>query len=794
MAVKAASAAFSAEASTSATSPWGPHATKPDPVCQRLEHLIKYSLDRFQSRNAVFLAERLRSLTRAPGHSAAEQEYAQYLLAVCHYRQGSLEMAWAALEDCSSPRSQFLFAQCCLELRRYIECNGALERLLELPSLPKCSAVAQAGMASLTEQVYSTSSVMLLAQKRHQLAIKYFKEALEINPFLWEGFENLCELGAPQDPEKMFAQFDVKTGNILPKSVTLLQRSRTVGVDGSGFQGGRTTPTQDENIESASMDTAYNQVNLPSKFDTTDHARPKSTFLPPIPPSMSALAQMNGSSILESDSYGIEAPTASSAFPNHDPPSLLSSSPLDTTERVPLRRGTATQQRRQFERTKSTTSIHGHVFSGGVTKRALERSATVSSFATSGPLRGLKSRNNMKNTPLLSKKDSLLEDREDQKEATVSVISPAATEAELEADEEALRMVADIIRIMARAYGLLALNKFTESLAEFLSLPSEHLLSGWVQCQIAKTRFGMEEYASAAQYFRRARELEPSLHRDMEMYSTCLWHLRDDMALSALAKELKDSNRLSPQAWCALGNAYSRRHENDQALKCFQRAIQLHDRFAYAHTLSGHEYADLEEYDKAQTEYRAAMSIDPRHYYAWYGEYGGQLAARIGSGYGMGMIFDKMGKNDLALIHYKEAQKLNPSSGVLLYRVGTIQEKMNRITEALRSFEEALSLDPNNVAARYHKAKVQADLEQFEESLKELEVVKKHRHNEPNVFMLQGKILMKMGNKELALKYLTWALDLDSKSSHAIRDLIEKVDQDANVEEENYEVKVDMDD
>ncbi|KAF9960628.1 anaphase-promoting complex subunit cdc27 [Mortierella alpina] len=776
MAVKAASAAFSAEATTSAASPWGLSATKPDPVCQRLEHLIKYSLDRFQFRNAVFLAERLRSLTLAPGHSAAEQEYAQYLLAVCHYRQGSLEMAWATLEDCSSPRSQFLFAQCCLELRRYIECNGALERLLELQHLRKCSATAVPGMASLTEQVYSTYSVIPLAQKRHQLAIKYFKEALELNPFLWEAFENLCELGAPQDPEKMFAQFDVKTGSILPKSIALLQRSRTVGVDGSGVQGGRATATQDENIESASMDTAYNQVNVPSKFDTTELTRPKSTFLPPIPPSISALVQMNGSSILESDNYGLEAPTAPSAFSNHDPPSLHSSSTMDTTERVPLRRGTATQQRRQFERTKSTTSIHGHVFPGGATKRALERSATVSSFATSGPLRGLKSRNNMKNNPLVSKKDFLLEDREDQKE---TVVSPALTEAELEAEEEGLRMVADIIRIMARAYGLLALNKFTESLAEFLSLPSEHLLSGWVQCQIAKTRFGMEEYASAAQYFKRARELEPSLHRDMEMYSTCLWHLRDDMALSTLAKELKDSNRLSPQAWCALGNAYSRRHENDQALKCFQRAIQLHDRFAYAHTLSGHEYADLEEYDKAQTEYRAAMSIDPRHYYAWYG---------------MGMIFDKMGKNDLALIHYKEAQKLNPSSGVLLYRVGTIQEKMNRITEALRSFEEALNLDPNNVAARYHKAKVQADLEQFEESLKELEVVKKHRHNEPNVFMLQGKILMKMGKKELALKYLTWALDLDSKSSHAIRDLIEKVDQDANVEEESYEVKVDMDD
>ena len=89
------------------------------------------------------------------------------------------------------------------------------------------------------------------------------------------------------------------------------------------------------------------------------------------------------------------------------------------------------------------------------------------------------------------------------------------------------------------------------------------------------------------------------------------------MVLSTLAKELKDANHLSPQAWLALGNAYSLKHESEQALKCFQRAIQLNDRFAYAHTLAGLEYIELEEYDKAQTEFRAGMSIDPRHYHAW---------------------------------------------------------------------------------------------------------------------------------------------------------------------------------
>lgn len=33
------------------------------------------------------------------------------------------------------------------------------------------------------------------AQQRHKLAIKYFTQALEANPFLWEALENLSELG-----------------------------------------------------------------------------------------------------------------------------------------------------------------------------------------------------------------------------------------------------------------------------------------------------------------------------------------------------------------------------------------------------------------------------------------------------------------------------------------------------------------------------------------------------------------------------------------------------------------------
>lgn len=41
---------------------------------------------------------------------------------------------------------------------------------------------------------------------------------------------------------------------------------------------------------------------------------------------------------------------------------------------------------------------------------------------------------------------------------------------------------------------------------------------------------------------------------------------------------------------CAVGNCFALRKDHETALKNFQRAVQLDSRFAYAHTLCGHEY------------------------------------------------------------------------------------------------------------------------------------------------------------------------------------------------------------
>ncbi|KAJ2867534.1 anaphase-promoting complex subunit cdc27, partial [Coemansia asiatica] len=107
----------------------------------------------------------------------------------------------------------------------------------------------------------------------------------------------------------------------------------------------------------------------------------------------------------------------------------------------------------------------------------------------------------------------------------------------------------------------------------------------------------------------------------------------------------------SPEAWIAVANCFSLDGDHGSALKSLARSIQLFKAshggitvvprtesggvggLAYAHTLVGHESVANDGLDRAQQAFRTAIRIDSRHYNAWYG---------------MGMVYLRLGKLDLA--------------------------------------------------------------------------------------------------------------------------------------------------
>ena len=228
---------------------------------------------------------------------------------------------------------------------------------------------------------------------------------------------------------------------------------------------------------------------------------------------------------------------------------------------------------------------------------------------------------------------------------------------EMSRDQEGLQWLLDLLAQLGKGYFALSRYNTHEALQVFASVPLQQRETPWVLAQIGKAYYEKTTYAEAEKYFSRIKTMVPSRMEDMEYYSTTLWHLKRDVDLAYLAHELVEADRLSPQAWCAVGNSFSLQRDHEQAVKCFKRATQLDPKFAYAFTLQGHEHVANEELDKAQYAYRMAISADPRHYNGWYG---------------LGQVYQKYGKYAIAEKHYRSAAQINPRNAVLIVCIGVV--------------------------------------------------------------------------------------------------------------------------
>ena len=313
---------------------------------------------------------------------------------------------------------------------------------------------------------------------------------------------------------------------------------------------------------------------------------------------------------------------------------------------------------------------------------------------------------------------------------------------------EGLQWLLDLFLKLGTGYFMLSHYQCQDALRMFNSITTSQRETPWVLAQIGRAHFEQASYLEAEKTFARIKTMAPSRLEDTEMYSTALWHLKNEIDLAFLAHEIVEIDRNSPQAWCAVGNSFSLQTDHDQALKCFKRATQLDPKFAYAYTLQGHEHAANEEYDKALAAYRSSISAENRHYNAWYG---------------IGRVFERQGKYKEAEEHYRTAAQINPTNAVLICCIGVVLEKMKQPKAALIQYSRACDLSEKSALCRFKKARVLVSLHEYERALADLKVLKDIAPDEANVHFLLGRVYKILGQKGSAIRHFTMALNLDPK-------------------------------
>ncbi|KDO66521.1 hypothetical protein CISIN_1g004340mg [Citrus sinensis] len=746
-----------------------------------LTDCVQNSLRYFMYRNAIFLCERL----------CAEfpSEVNLQLLATCYLQNNQAYAAYNILKGTQMALSRYLFAVACYQMDLLSEAEAALSPVNE----PSAEIPNGAAGHYLMGLIYRYTD-------RRKNAIHHYKMALSIDPLLWAAYEELCMLGAAEEAtavfseaaalciQKQYLQNGLATQNLyLPNEDRNLVSSKSAGTEDI-------SPRQLKHMQ------ANNLRDIPGNYHGA--AVSAAAASQPLNGGPSNASFYNTPSPITTQLSGVAPPPlCRNLQPNGPNLNMLGtdSSPKSTIS------STIQAPRRKFVDEGKLRKISGRLFSDSGPRRSTRlageagANANMSTTTVAGNgttnsskyLGGSKLSSVALRSVTLRKGQSWANENidegmrnepfDDSRANTASTVSSSfPTSDTRSAVQEGTTVpiggtamngsrimtgasdLLGLLRILGEGYRMSCMYRCKDALDVYLKLPHKHYNTGWVLSQVGKAYFEVVDYLEAERAFTLARRASPYSLEGMDIYSTVLYHLKEDMKLSYLAQELITTDRLAPQSWCAMGNCYSLQKDHETALKNFQRAVQLNPRFAYGHTLCGHEYVALEDFENGIRSYQSALRVDARHYNSWYG---------------LGMVYLRQEKFEFSEHHFRMAFQISPHSSVIMSYLGTAMHALKRSGEAIEMMEKAILADKKNPLPMYQKANILLSLEKFDEALEVLEELKEYAPRESGVYALMGKIYKRRNMHEKAMLHFGLALDLKPSATDVatIKAAIEKL-------------------
>ncbi|KAG2612934.1 hypothetical protein PVAP13_4KG324000 [Panicum virgatum] len=701
------------------------------------------SLRLFMHRNAVFLCERL--CAQFPSETNVQ------LLATCYLHNNQPYAAYHILKGKKLPESRYLFAMSCFRMNLLREAEDTLCPVNE----PNIEVPNGATGHYLLGMIYRCTG-------RMSAAAEQFTQALTLDPLLWAAYEELCILGVAEDADECFSEATAlrlqqehastsaleksnfanenrilssslpsSLGDIIPNQMKQLHANNTAEVP--GYPHARATALRVQNSTTSNV----------AQFDTPSPAATQTSSIVPPPLFRNVHAYQT--------TISGDAPTKQKANGANQPlrRKYLDEARLKKVSGRLFNQSSDSMPRRSARLSRETTinsnsNSNLSQFGGNGTDHSsgkLRVNSSTPSKLCSTAVRSVQVRKGKPratenfdegsryevidemwtdNVPATSSTASTTEGRffeQDKAERIMSQESKVAI---------GIRELLGLLRTLGEGFRLSCLFKCQEALEVFRKLPESQFNTGWVLCQVGKAYFELVDYLEADHYFELAHRLSPCTLDGMDIYSTVLYHLNAEMRLSYLAQELISIDRLSPQAWCAVGNCFALRKDHETALKNFQRAV------------------------------------DERHYNAWYG---------------LGVVYLRQEKFEFAEHHFRRAFQINPRSSVLMCYLGMALHSLKRNEEALDMMEKAIAADKKNPLPKYQKALILSGLQKYAEALEELERLKEIAPHESSMYALMGKIYRQLNILDKAVFCFGIALDLKPPAADLaiIKSAMEKV-------------------
>jgi tetratricopeptide (TPR) repeat protein len=242
----------------------------------------------------------------------------------------------------------------------------------------------------------------------------------------------------------------------------------------------------------------------------------------------------------------------------------------------------------------------------------------------------------------------------------------------------------------------------------------------------------------------------------------------------------KEENNMTAEEWLEKGVDLANREKYEEALKAFDKALEINPQFAEVLINRGIALNNLARYEEALEDFEKAMEINPDFAEAWTGKgvalyYLGRYKEALeafekaieinpqyaNAWYNKGITLDKLKKYEEALKAFEKAIEINPQYADAWNNKGVTLGHLKRYEDALKAFEKAIKIDPKNVVAWKNKGDALCKLEKYKDALTGYEKATKIKPNFVEALYNKGVALCKLEKCKDALKVFEKAIEIE---------------------------------
>ncbi len=205
-------------------------------------------------------------------------------------------------------------------------------------------------------------------------------------------------------------------------------------------------------------------------------------------------------------------------------------------------------------------------------------------------------------------------------------------------------------------------------------------------------------------------------------------------------------------AWNNKGVSLSKLGRYEESLRCYNQALEINPQYAYAWNNKGLSLHSMGSYEEALRCYDQALAINPRDAYAWNNK---------------GNSFSSLGLEEETLCCYDQALSIVPRYAEAWNNKGVTLASLKRYEEALLCYDQALAINPRYAYACNNKGVTLDSLKRYEEAILCYDQALAINPQYAEAGFNKGLDLASLGRHEEALRYHDQALEINPRDAEA---------------------------